>query len=50
MQDHFDKLLTCCSETCTKGTCRTYAYSLAFLDKNVEDLEDLESVLSFLKE
>lgn len=51
MQPYFDKLV-CKSDTCTAGTCRTYAYSLAFLAKHVdlEDLDGPEGVLAFLKE
>lgn len=51
MQPYFDKLV-CKSDTCTSGTCRTYAYSLAFLAKHVdlEDLDGPEGVLAFLKE
>ena len=52
MQAYFDKLVCKC-ETCTPGTCRTYAYSLAFLAKHVADFEDLEGpegVLAFLNE
>ena len=48
MQTYFDRLVKSC-ESCTTSTCRTYAYSMFFLDSHV-DIADLEAVLEFLKE
>ena len=48
MQQYFDKLSQAC-ETCTTGTCRTYAYSLKYLADHA-DLDDLPATLEFLKE
>ncbi len=54
MQEYFDKLIEnkTCRKTCNPGTCRTYAYSLAFLAKHAdfEDLDGTEGVLAFLNE
>ena len=48
MRAHFDNLSKHC-ENCTDGTCRTYAYSLAYLETNVPDINDISAVLEFLK-
>ena len=43
----FKKLLINCCEGCTDGTCQNYAYSLAFLEKNI-DIEDPAAAITFL--
>ena len=45
----FKKLLTDCCDACTEGTCQNYAYSLAFLEKNI-DITDPAAAIKFLSD